>query len=263
MKVPIALLLLVLTSSTQAGFGGGGRGGGRIQSAPPPDSSQGAVRRGIQPSGLTPVFAGDAHCTKIASPYASPTRFDGSSRPLDRFAGLHGGIDLTLEQETPLLALAAGKVIALGVGGQAEGVYAWLQHAPADTGLPFWVYSKYQHLFALPKHALGDVLKVGEVVGLSGRTGTVGGHYGWAGYAHLHLTAVAAPGDEYQLEGTRVSAKGGRMMDPLAIYLRDLTSLDDLDRLDGAPREVRISHQTADGALRPAGSRIIWPVACQ
>ena len=31
------------------------------------------------------------------------------------FGGVHGGIDITLDEGTPLLAIASGKVIALGV----------------------------------------------------------------------------------------------------------------------------------------------------
>lgn len=266
MKVIVALfgtaLILFGASSVHAGSGQKGKGGERERAAET-DSTQDRVRRGAQASGLVPSFANDAKCAAIASPYASPTRYDGSSRPQTRFGGLHGGIDLTLDEETPLLAMASGKVIASGVGGQAEGIYVWLQHAPTDTGLPFWVYSKYQHLFALPKLAVGDVLKIGGLVGLSGKTGTIGGHYGASGYAHLHLTTFAGSSDQYQQDGSRIVAEGARMIDPLAVFLQDLSSLDDIDVLPANRKNVRISHVAADGAIRPAGSRTVWPVACR
>lgn len=257
-----ALLLLFGTSCVQAASGQKGNGGEHEQSADV-DLAQGKVRRGIQPSGLVPIFANDARCTAIASPYASPARYDGSPRPQTRFGGLHGGIDLTLDEQTPLLAIASGKVIASGVGGRAEGIYVWLQHAPKDTGLAFWVYSKYQHLFALPTLAIGDFLKAGDVLGLSGRTGTVGGHYGSSGYAHLHLTTFAGSSDQYKQDGSRIIAEGARMIDPIAVFLQDLTSLDDIELLPANRKNVGINYVAADGAIRPAGSRAVWPVACK
>jgi murein DD-endopeptidase MepM/ murein hydrolase activator NlpD len=255
-------LLLMCASFAQAGSGQRGKGGERDY-AVEADSAQGRVRHGIQPSGLAPRFDPEAKCAAIASPYGSSTRYDGSRRPQTRFGGLHGGIDLTLDEGTPLLAIASGKVIAAGAGGQAEGIYVWLQHAPTDTGLPFWVYAKYQHLFALPKLAVGDVLNVGDLVGLSGKTGTVGGHYGASGYAHLHLTTFAGSSRQYQQEGSRIVAEGARMIDPLAIFLQGLSSLDEIDLLPADRKIVGIGHVAADGAIRPAGSRAVWPVACR
>ncbi len=210
-----------------------------------------------------PIFPADATCVTVASPFGSPTRYDGSLRQRGRFGGLHGGIDLTLDESTPLLAIAAGKVIASGVGGLLEGIYIWLQHAPKDTGLPFWVYSKYQHLSDLPKHVSGDVVKMGEVVGLSGSTGTMGRHYGTRGYSHLHLTTLAGPSDRYQYDGSRIVAEGTRMVDPIAVFVRDLASVNEIEQLPDNRRNVRIPYVAADGSVRPPGSSTVWPVACK
>lgn len=256
------LLMLFGASCVQAGPGKRESGGER-EPAGDVGLAQDKVRRGIQPSGLVARFANDAKCTAIASPYASATRYDGSPRPQTRFGGLHGGIDLTLGEGTPLLAIASGKVIASGVGGRAEGIYIWLQHAPGDTGLPFWVYSKYQHLSTLPTLAIGGFLKVGDVVGLSGSTGTAGGHYGASGYAHLHLTTFAGSSHKYERDGARIIAEGAQMIDPIAIFLQDLTTLDDIELLSASRKDVRISYVGADGVLRPAGRRTVWPVACK
>ena len=266
MKIIVALFGMALIAfgapSAHARSGQKEIGAEREQAAEA-DSAQGRVRRGIQPSGLVPVFANDAKCAATASPYASPTRYDGSPRPETRFGGLHGGIDLTLDEKTPLLAIASGKVIASGVGGRAEGIYIWLQHAPNDTGLPFWVYSKYPPLFAVPTLAIGTALKAGDVVGLSGKTGTAGGHYGASGYAHLHLTTFAGSSHQYQQDGSRIIAEGARMIDPLAVFLQGLTSLDDIELLPANRRNVSIGYVAADGSVRPAGSRAVWPVACK
>jgi murein DD-endopeptidase MepM/ murein hydrolase activator NlpD len=227
------------------------------------DNSPSSRQRGIQPSGLLPVFPKNAACTPIASPYASAARYDGSQRPRTRFGGLHGGIDLTLNEATPLLAIATSKVIASGIGGQAEGIYIWLQHAPKDTGLPFWVYSKYQHLLELPRHAIGDFLKIGDIVGLSGKTGTVGGHYGYQGYAHLHLTTFTGSSSRYEKEGTRIVAEGARMIDPIAIFAQGLTKTEDIEQLPDSRKQVAISYISKDGSIQPPDSRTVWPVACK
>jgi murein DD-endopeptidase MepM/ murein hydrolase activator NlpD len=216
----------------------------------------------IRPSGLRPIFPSQARCPGIASPFGSQTRYDGSSRPTWLFGGYHGGIDISLAEGTPLLALAAGTVVSKGQGGQREGIYLWLRHSPEDTGLPYWVYSKYQHLQSLPELAIGARVAVGEVFARSGRTGTVGGHYGSTGYPHLHLTTrKSASGD--QIVGSRGETQVGSLMDPLLIY-RDAgitlwKSVDPALRED----EVIIPYATPDGQVRPAGTRIVWPIACE
>ncbi|MBI5108119.1 MAG: M23 family metallopeptidase [Rhodocyclales bacterium] len=266
MKIIVALIgtaLILFGASSVHARSGQKKLGAEPEQAAEADSTQDKVRHGIQPSGLVPNFANDAKCTAIASSYASATRYDGSTRPQTRFGGLHGGIDLTLDEKTPLLAIASGKVIASGVGGRAEGIYIWLQHAPKDTGLPFWTYSKYQHLSALPTPATGDYLKAGDIVGLSGSTGTAGGHYGASGYAHLHLTVLAGSSDQYHQDGSRIIPEGARMIDPLAVFLQGLTNLDDIEVLSESRRNVKIGYAAADGSIHPAGSRTVWPVACK
>jgi murein DD-endopeptidase MepM/ murein hydrolase activator NlpD len=175
---------------------------------------------------------------------------------------LHGGIDITLAEGTPLRAIGSGRVVALGTGGQAEGIYAWLQHAPRETGLSFWVYSKYQHLSAVPPHAVGEAVRVGQQVGLSGKTGTTGGHYGVNGYPHLHLTTFAGPSSRYDIRGSRVVAEQARIFDPLAIYIPNLDNLDEVESLPTDRKKVPIPYVAADGSIRPADSRLVWPVSC-
>ncbi|MBI4192760.1 MAG: M23 family metallopeptidase [Betaproteobacteria bacterium] len=230
---------------------------------PQDQGEDGGLPRGsIRPSGLVPSFPGGATCPAIASPFGSATRYDGSRRPASRYGGLHGGIDLTLDEGTPLRAIAAGRIISVGTGGQAEGIYLWLQHAPADSGLPFWVYSKYQHLLEVPRHGVGEAVQVGQVVGLSGKTGTTGGHYGAAGYPHLHLTTFAGRSDRYEHQGSRILAQGARFLDPVAIYVRDLNDLDEVERLSDDRKKVPIPYFAENGSIHPAGSRVVWPVSC-
>lgn len=266
------LLSASLALPAEAQMGGSGRkAGGRPAEVHDGNSarlSDGVERREgkITASGLTPVFPSEFECTPIASPFASPARFDGSLRRGDRFGGLHGGIDLSLPENTPLLAIASGEVIARGEGGQLEGIFLWLRHAPADTGRAFWVFSKYQHLSVLPDLKEGDRVQAGQVIALSGKTGTVGGHYGTAGYAHLHLSTFYGPNAEYTRKGmfnSMVQGQDAVLDDPLILFLG---AANDLEQARGVPDEGKkagIAVVSEADAIFPAGSKTVWPVRCK
>jgi len=211
----------------------------------------------LRPSGLHPVFMEQARCPDIASPFGSPTRYDGSPRPPGPFGGRHGGIDISLPEGTPLLAIAAGEVIGHGEGGRLEGLFIWLRHAPEDTGLDSWVFSKYQHLRAAPGLAPGSRVTAGEVIAHSGRSGTMGGHYGAAGYPHLHLTTIKHRRGDLAL-GHRGAGMGGELVDPLQLY-RDAGV-----RVPGPLSDTVIIPWTdSAGHTRPQDSLLVWPVACE
>lgn len=220
----------------------------------------------IVTSGLTMAFPAGFECEAISSPFASPSRHDGSLRRNDRNSGLHGGIDLTLETGTPLLAVAAGKVVATGEGGQLEGIFIWLRHAPTDTGLPFWTFTKYQHLSILPALKVGDPVQVGQVIGYSGNTGTVSKHYGPTGYPHLHLNTLYGHSADYRLKGmyeSRVEAAGAILDDPLILYLGQLGDLSEVRQLPAERRKVMVPVADAAGVVYPSGSKTVWPVHCR
>ena len=217
----------------------------------------------VRPSGLQPLFPDQARCPEIASPFGSETRYDGSPRP--QWApggGAHGGIDITLAEGTPLLALAAGTVASKGEGGQMEGIYLWLRHAPDDTGLNYWVYSKYQHLQSLLELPIGARVSVGEVVAHSGKTGTTGWHYGAYGYPHLHLTTRKSPKGDFPLTDSGSPRPGSPLIDPLAIYYE--ASSKPHESADRPPdrKAVTIPYLTTGGQINPQGTRVVWPVAC-
>lgn len=220
----------------------------------------------INATGLTAVFPEGYTCEPISSPFASPYRYDNSPRRKDRHGGLHGGIDITLNEGTPLLAVASGKVIAKGTGGRLEGIYLWLMHAPSDTGLPFWTYTKYQHLSDMPLLNEGDKVSVGEVIALSGKTGTTGGHYGTAGYPHLHLSAHIGPSNEYVktgVYGSMIKGRDAQLSDPLILYLPQIEDLMSIASLPEDRKRMRISVVSDDGSIHPQGSKVVWPVHCK
>lgn len=241
--VTLVALLLAWSAPTHA------------QRAPKSDREAGAETPGardkIVASGLRAVFPTSARCPEIASPYASRTRYDGSRRPPSApGGGLHGGIDVSLAEDTPLLALAAGTVVGKGEGGMMEGIFVWLRHAPEDTGVGYWVHSKYQHLVALPELAVGARVALGQTIGRSGATGTMGRHYGAGGYPHLHLTTrKTASGDT----SGETPPSAGILFDPVSLYH---------DAGLPAGTDVVIPYATPEGVLTPASTRVIWPMAC-
>ncbi|MEY4599911.1 MAG: hypothetical protein RLZZ445_2708 [Pseudomonadota bacterium] len=230
-------------------------------------SSDGVERRNnvIKATALRPRFPEGSQCEPISSPFGSATRYDGSYRRGDRNSGLHGGMDISLREGTPLLAIAAGEVIASGEGGRLEGFFIWLRHSPDDTDLPFWTYSKYQHLLKQSELQIGARINVGEVIALSGGTGTVGGHYGSSGYPHLHLTTFYSNESVYSVRGvynSMVFVKQSVMGDPLLLYTSGLKDLDDLRAFSGK-EYVDVGIVDLKGAISPSGSKRVWPVSCR
>src|SRR5438045_5165346 len=128
----------------------------------------------------------------------------------------------------------------------------WMQHAPDDTGLPFWVYVTYQHFQRLDDLEVGSAVKVGQVIGLSGKPS----------YPNLHLGTFVSASGQYVAHRTSVMVSGARLVDPAVVYVNGLRGLDDLERLPMSQPSVLVPYATGDGVIRPARSRVVWPVAC-
>ena len=196
----------------EARLGGGGNGDGksRTTAAAPPTTQATPAKamsediaafspikakldvmqaRGFVATGLTPVYPADADCPPGTSDFASRTRSDGSRRSRKFYKGFHGGYDIPAEEGRPVVAIADGTVVHKNEGLSIGGIGVILQHAPEDTDLGVWIYTEYKHLKEMPDLQLGQRLERGQQIGPSGKTGTIGGHYGSAGFAHLHLTA--------------------------------------------------------------------------
>ena len=254
--VPAVLAVLALSGPLHAQrFSKSDRDAGQEQTA-----GEGGGKIPITPSGLRAVLPAQMRCPEIASPYGSRTRYDGSARLMSAFGGLHGGIDISLEEGTPLLALAAGTVVNKGEGGMLEGYYLWLRHSPQDTGLAYWVYSKYQHLVSLPALEVGARVEVAQPVARSGKTGTAGKHYGPSGYPHLHLTTRKSSSGDQSVDDMRNSAP---LFDPVAIYHEAGGKSAGAADPPARKGDVAIPVATADGKVIPPGTRVVWPVACQ
>jgi len=220
----------------------------------------------VEATGLTPAFPAGLDCVPISSLYGSPTRHDGSPRVGVRNGGLHGGIDLTVEEGTPLRAIAAGEVIAKGEGGRLEGYFLWLRHAPEDSGQPFWTFAKFQHLSETSPLALGEKVRMGQVVASAGRSGTVGGYFGPKGYPHLHLSTFFGPSKEFALAGTyssMVQGQDARIGDPLLLYKETPSDPRPENVVPVKSGTVSVAVVDAQGGVYPSDAKTVWPVACQ
>lgn len=231
--------------------------------------SQGATleqqqAQGLLKTGLVPVYPSDATCLEVSSHFGDQTRYDGSRRVLHSNNGYHGGMDITVEIGTPLVAMADGEIIHKGTGGMLTGHVVWMRHSPEETGLGVWTFTKYQHLDKPTELKVGDRVKMGETVGLGGRTGTVGGHYGAAGYPHLHMNVyMNKTGDYSVIEGTtKVRVHKFKRVDPLAVYYgRELNS-NVLKDMPASQKTFPIPYLMADGKVVPPDTNLVWPIAC-
>ena len=255
-----------------SGFGGGGQDGGNGEPSAnaevmgafmPIRADIDAMRkRGFLPTGLEGVYPTDAKCRPIVSGFASRQRHDGTARSTKFYLGYHGGADIAAPPGTPLLAIADGKVIHKSEGPNIGGIGLMLQHAPADTGLKVWLYTEYKHLDQVSSLRVGQRVKMGDVVGHVGNTGTTGGRaYGEEGFYHLHWTAFFSDNPDYRIKRIVIPVHG-QWMDPLAVFLRDPLDSHKIRDLPDARRKARIAYKRTDGRVVPDGARIIWPMAC-
>jgi murein DD-endopeptidase MepM/ murein hydrolase activator NlpD len=239
--------------------GDGGSEAGALSIRAPREIQEAA---GLIETGVRPIYPREVSCPQVASLFGSQTRFDGSSRRGEANNGFHAGIDISAAEGTALVAIADGAVVHKREGGMLAGIQIFFQHSPEDTGLPAWLYSKYQHLMEPSQLAVGDRVKVGQIIGVSGKTGTTGGHYGVRGYPHLHLSLYAGRTADYAVTLGGALPHDGRFVDPLALYLG--TSLDShvLHGQPEAQKRFAVPYKRSDGPLVPSEARVIWPFLC-
>ena len=221
--------------------------------------------RGFLSTGLTPAYPDGFDCPKVTSPFSAQTRSDGSWRSKKYFKGFHGGMDIPEQKGAPLIAMADGEVIVKHEGSDdgIGGLGLWLRHAPADTGLDKYVFIEYKHLDRLPPNLeIGQRVKMGEVIGEVGNTGTTGGHYGAAGFYHLHLTALWGDSPEYKFKRALIPI-GGQWLDPLAFMRGGPLDSHAAKALSSDEKKVRFAFKATDGRILPASARVVYPFVCK
>lgn len=116
---------------------------------------------------------------RISSPFGAPRSYGG-----------HVGVDLAVPTGTPVKAAAPGKVTAAGWISDAAGLGVKLDHGGGVT-------TSYFHM-SRPTASVGASVAQGDVIGLSGSTGSsTGPHVHWEvrinGAAVNPLTASYTP----------------------------------------------------------------------
>ena len=219
--------------------------------------------RGFIETGLQAVYPTDAHCLKIDSPFGVNTRHDGSERNHRFYEGLHGGADISAEGGTPLIAIANGTVVRKHEGQNIGGISIWLRHTPEDTGLDAFIYSEYKHLEEMPDLEINQKVKIGEIVGKVGNTGTTGGRaFGMEGHYHLHWTTFYSSEPGFRNRKMLIPMEG-RWMDPLALFLKSSLNSKEIFELPDEEKKVKISYMLENGKIVPPNSKVVWPIKCK
>ena len=91
--------------------------------------------------------------------------------------------------------------------------------------MPFWIFSKYQHLKAPSTLSIGERVKPGQVVALGGDTGTHSRKFGGS-LPHLHLSPFISEREEYQVIGKNnniVRAWESLHVDMMILFVKGIT----------------------------------------
>lgn len=218
-----------------------------------------AERLGLLPTGLGPKFPAGTECFGIDDYYALDYSYKRSN------AVAHGGLDIPAPWDTPILAVAAGTVVGRYLGADTQrGVEVVLRHSPQDTGLPFWTYTQYAHLAALPQQVVGQRVQMGEVIGLTSNTGLDSSN-GTNDHrrAALHFVAWFSPHREFADTGSAIVPVQGQWMDPHTLYRsKPPFESEKTAQLPDEEKWVAIPVMFNNGKTEPADTRLIWPYTC-
>ena len=155
-------------------------------------------------------------------------------------------------------------MIHIGTGGRLVGNVIWMQHSPKDTGFEVWTYTKYQHLDETPKLQIGDRFTAGDVVAVSGLTGTTGGRaFGHMGYPHLHMNVYASPSNRYKIRGHKVKIKDRYYIDPITFYKEKLEESEKISKFTKKEKIINVGVKLKTGEFIPNRTRKVWPVYCK
>jgi len=257
----IALIAFgLLMSGCQTAGGKSGRAGSPFLKSASYDRK---FEAGFVATGLKPAYPSKAKCREVVSFFGDETRYDGSQRAARANYGYHGGIDISAPEGTPIVAIAAGTVFQKHTGGRLVGHQIMLRHSPDDTGLPFWTVSKYKHFREMPDIEIGQWIEMGQIIGPSGKTGTTGGHYGAAGYPHLHMSVYASASGNIRLSGRGgLIVPDGKFLDPLALFYGKVFDNHAIRALPDERKRFAVPYKTTTGTVTPANTRVVWPFLC-
>lgn len=254
--------------------GGGGKAGGGVERPDratisairrgPRDDVRYLKERGLFETGLYPVWPDDVECRGIDHWFAMDYT---SFRSREAY---HGGIDIPAPFDTPVLAAMDGEVVALYEGRHLHrGIEVVLRHTPEDSGLPMVIYTRYTHFRSMPDLRLGQRVKMGDVLGMTGNSGyqscerKVFGCLGKSRRSLLHFDILYTEDERYYDTGSVLIPFGARWMDPNALYRkRPPFDSGSLRALPEKQKAVPISYRLVTGEFVPEDTKMIWPYAC-
>lgn len=220
-----------------------------------------ARKRGLVPTGLKAVFPRGARCPAVDEAYA----IDYTSRR--GRPALHGGIDIPSPRGTPIIAAADGTVVHVQNDPVAtyRGREVVLRHDPARTGLGVVVYTQYSHFDRPLRIRVGQRVRQGEVLGVTGNTGRgrKPGKQSGRRRPAIHFGAMYAPTTRFKVVRDAFVPADGRWMDPHALYRSDgLIDSFQLRRLPARLKRIAVPVIYKDGRKSNPGAPFVWPYRC-
>ncbi len=221
-----------------------------------------AVAHGMRRTGLKPRFPRGASCPRIDEAWAISYASKRGGKK-----SFHGGIDMPAPFGTPIIAAAEGKVISVVVGlNSYRGREVVIRHTPKQTGLPYYIYTQYTHFDAPPAVSVGQHVKKGQILGLTGNSGR--GRKPFVQSAKrrpaIHFAAFYSTSPKYWIRKDVVVPKNGFWMDPNALYRRSpAIDTKSLRKLPGSQKRVNVDVKYRDGSFSDADAPFIWPYLCK
>ena len=201
------------------------------------------IAAGLFETGLTAEMPVDAECPPMSLGFGTTLNRSGKKRT-EAHGLVHAGVDWTLPEGTPIVAIADGRVAEIGEDLQdTRGIFVALEH----DSLGPRIYSSYVHLSGF-NVARGQGVKRGQVVGFVGKTGR------GATYVHLHLNV-------YGSESVMVGGRRWRYRyDYLQLLSGDMTPIDPVKKRQ---QKVSVAYIDQSGQIRPPAAKVIWPFVCK
>ncbi|MGB1109956.1 MAG: M23 family metallopeptidase, partial [Gammaproteobacteria bacterium] len=218
-----------------------------------------AVKLGMRPTGLGPRFPDTLACKGIDDYWALDYSYKRNRQ------AWHGGIDMPADWGTPILAVADGSVVAVFSGENSKrGKEVIIRHSPEQTGIPYWTYSGYGHLDALPPFEPGQRIQQGQIIGPTGNSGLGSrGSQTSNRRAAIHFSVLYSESPEYAIVDGELVPKDARWMDPVGFYrLTPPYETRALKALPESEKFIDIPVMTAGAGVTPTGAQRIWPYAC-
>jgi len=213
--------------------------------------------RGATETGLEAKFIGAAECPEIDS---EQWAIDYShKRPT---AAIHKGVDIPQPASTPIRAVAAGTVVGKFLNdNNRKGTEVVLRHTPEQTGLKYWTYSQYTHMWEMSPLAIGEAVEMGQEVGKTSNTGVMGKRIRRDA---LHFSVLYTESPKWSNDGRIVIPKESFWMDPNAFYRLDGPyDSQSLKALPEDQKKVPVPYMKTDGSFVPTKTKRIWPYPCK